>query len=287
MPNPLDTTWQTPSVVLGLVTALLAAVLFGVIAVVQAAVIRRHGMFSPMMAGVLVAYLLGWLLHVVSIDRLPLYLAQVGVGASLVFTALVASFVMGEPLRREHWAAVIGMTAGLGVLAVASGDVGDSAFGATTTVVLYSLLALNALLGWLAYRWHGAWSGVALGVLAGLAYTGTPIATRVLTDISRDPASVLSAASVALYGALGFVLYSVAMKRTSVTAATAPMVLLQTSLPAAIGLAAFGDSVRDGWWPVAIAAFGVALVSSVVLCGAEAQLELLDQELEDAHDQAS
>lgn len=271
---------------LGLVTALLAAALFGVLAVVQAAVIRRHGMFSPIMAGVLIGYLIGWALHVVSIDQLPLYLAQVGVGASLVFTALVASFVMGEPLHREHWFAVAGMTVGLGLLAVASGDVGDSEFAATTTVVLYSLLVLNALLGWLAYRWHGPWSGVTLGVLAGFAYTGTPIATRVLTDISRDPASILAAASVGLYGALGFVLYSAAMKRTSVTAATAPLILLQTAAPSAIGLMAFGDTVRDGWAPVAIGAFLVALASSVVLCGAEVQLELLDQDVEE-HDQAS
>src|SRR5690349_17918493 len=138
--NSVDATCQDAQVVLGLVAALSAAVLFGVIAVVQASVIRKHGMFSPMMAGVLVAYLIGWLLHLVAIDELPLYLAQVGVAASLVVTALVASFVIGEPLRTEHWIAVVGIVGGLGVLAVASGDVGDSDFSTTTTVVLYALL---------------------------------------------------------------------------------------------------------------------------------------------------
>ena len=77
------------------------------------------------------------------------------------------------------------------------------------------------------------------------------------------------------------------MKRTSVTAATAPLVLLQTALPSAIGLAAFGDSVRDGWTPVAIGAFLVALVSSVVLCGAEVQLELIDSDDVEEPDHAS
>ncbi len=262
--------------ILGLVAALLAAVLFGVIAVVQAAVIRRHGMFSPMMGGVLVAYLIGWLLHLVAIDQLPLYLAQVGIAVSLVVTALVASFVMGEPLRTEHWVAVAGMTVGLGVLAVASGSVGHSEFSTTTTVVLYALLAVNCVLGWLAYQWNGPASGVLLGILAGLAYSGSPVATRVLTDISVDPATILPAASIGLYGALGFVLYSEAMKRTSVTAATAPVVLLQTVIPAVVGLIVFDDTVREGWWPMALVAFGVSLVSSIVLCGAEARIELLD-----------
>src|SRR5215218_9325870 len=99
--------WQrlpchTPGVFLGLTAALLAAAIFGCVAVAQAAVIRRRGMLSPPMVGVLVAYL-------VAIGELPLYLAQVGVGASLVVTALVASFVMGEPLALHHWAAVAAM----------------------------------------------------------------------------------------------------------------------------------------------------------------------------------
>lgn len=268
--------------VLGLGAALLAAALFGLIAVVQASVIRRHGLFSPMMAAVLVAYLVGWLLHLVAIDQLPLYLAQVGVGASLVFTALAAAFVMGEPLRTEHWVAVAGVAGGLGVLAAASGGVGDSEFQVRTTVVLYALLGVNALLGWVAYRWQSAWSGVALGVLAGAAYGGSPVATRVLTDRPFEPATLLPALSIALYGALGFVLYSVAMKRTSVTAATAPLVFLQTVIPAAVGLLTFGDAVRGGWWPAAIAAFAVSLAASIVLCGAEARLELLEPEHRDA-----
>lgn len=267
--------------------ALLAAVLFGVIAVVQASVIRKHGLFSPMMLGVLGAYLAGWLLHLVAIAELPLYLAQVGVGASLVVTALVASFVIGEPLRTEHWVAVAGMVLGLGVLALAAGPVGDSEFSTRTTVVLYVLLAVNAALGLVAYRWKGAWSGVVLGILAGLAYGGSPVATRVLTDIDFTPATVVPALSIGMYGALGFVLYSAALKRTSVTAATAPLVLLQTLIPAVVGLMTFGDEVKAGWWPVAIVAFAVSLVSGVVLCGAEARLDLLEPDRDDAVDQAS
>ncbi|MFL6023520.1 MAG: hypothetical protein ACJ72O_09300, partial [Marmoricola sp.] len=84
--------------VLGLTAALLAAAMFGAIAAIQASVIRKHGFWSLPMLGVLLAYLVGWALHFVAISELPLYLAQVGVGSSLVVTAVLASFVMGEPL---------------------------------------------------------------------------------------------------------------------------------------------------------------------------------------------
>jgi drug/metabolite transporter (DMT)-like permease len=274
-------------VLLGLSAALLAAVLFGIVAVVQAAVIRRRGLFSPMVLGVLAVYLVGWLLHLVAIANLPLYLAQVGVGGSLVVTALVASSVMGEPLRRRHWAAVAAMAMGLGLLAVAAGSVGSFEFETRTTVVLYALLVLIALLGWLAWRWQSSWSGVALGILAGTAYSGSPVATRALVGPALDLNTIAPALSIGMFGALGFVLYSVAMKRASVTAATAPLVLLQTVIPAVVGLTTFGDEVRDGWWPAALLAFAVSVAAGIVLCGAEAKLDLLDGSIamRSAHDE--
>jgi drug/metabolite transporter (DMT)-like permease len=274
-PWPRTISCQTLGVLLGLTAALLAAAVFGVVAVVQAAVIRRQGLFAPMMLAVIAIYLVGWLLHLVAIAHLPLYLAQVAVGASLVVAALVASFVMGEPLRALHWAAVAAMTAGLGLLAFASGSVGTSDFTATTTTVLYVLLAVNALLGWITWRWGSSWSGVALGVLAGTAYAGSPVATRSLVDPSFDASTIAPALTIGLFGGLGFLLYSAAMKRTSVTAATSPVVLLQTVVPAIVGLTTFGDEVRAGWWPAALFAFTISVVAGIVLCGAEAEIELL------------
>lgn len=261
---------------LGLSAALLAAVLFGVVAVIQAAVIRRSGLLSPRMVLVLVIYLTGWLLHLVAIAELPLYLAQVGVGSSLIVTALVASSVMGEPLRPLHWSAVVAMAVGLGLLAVAAGPVGSSEFSTTTTVVLYVLLGLNALLGWLAWRSRGDLGSVALGFLAGTAYGGSPVATRALVDPTLDVHTIAPALCIGLFGTLGFLLYSAALKRGAVTAASAPVVLLSTVIPAVVGLATFGDEVRSGWWPPAVLAFAVSVVAGVVLTGAEERLERFD-----------
>lgn len=262
---------------LGLAAALLAAALFGVVAVVQAAVIRHRGLVSPMMLVVLAMYITGWLLHYVAIVQLPLYLAQVGVGSSLIVTALVASSVMGEPLRPHHWVAVVAMALGLGVLAVAAGSVGTFEFTAATTVVLYALFAVNALLGWVAWRMRTDLGVVGLGVLAGTAYGGSPVATRALVHPALDVHTIAPALTIGLFGGLGFLLYSAAMKKGAVTAATAPVVLLSTVIPAVVGLVAFGDEVRAGWWPAAVLAFLVSVAAGVVLCGTEARLELGEQ----------
>jgi drug/metabolite transporter (DMT)-like permease len=263
-------------VLLGLSAALVAAVLFGSVAVAQAAVVRRRGLVSPMMLVVLVVYLAGWLLHWVAITQLPLYLAQVGVGSSLIVTALVAASVMAEPLRPRHWVAVVAMALCLGLLAVAAGPVGSSEFSTTTTIVLYAVLVLNAVLGWLAWRTPGGRGDIALGILAGTAYGGSPIATRSLVHPALDLQTIAPALTIGLFGGLGFLLYSAAMKRGAVTAATAPVVMLSTVIPAVVGLLAFGDEVRAGWWPTALLAFVVSVTASIVLSGVEARLDRLE-----------
>ncbi len=258
---------------LGLVAALAAAVLFGVGAVVQAVAARRHGLISPLMAVVVAMYCLGWALHLLAIARMPLYLAQVGVAVSLVVTALVAALVVGEPLRPRHWSAVAAMAAGLAMLVVASGAVGSHDFDTVTTASLYVVLVVVLALGLAVVRRPGLGGGVLLAGLAGVAYAGSPVATRALVDFAWDLDVLLPALTIGLFGLLGFWLYSVAMARTSVTAATAPVVLLQTVLPAVVGVVAFEDLVRPGSWPLALVGFATSTVGALVLTTAQTTLE--------------
>lgn len=264
---------------MGVGAALLGAVVFGVIAALQASVIRQHGLRSSMMLIVLAGYLVGWGLHLIAIQRLPLYLAQVGVGTSLIVSALIASFVMGESLRRVHWTAIFAMVGGLGILALSSGDVGTSHFTDGTTIALYSVLVITGVLGWLAWRWKHPLSGILLAVLSGIAYGASPIATRALVDFHFDLNTYATAISIGLFGSIGFVLYSLAFQRTSITAATAPQTLLQTAIPAAVGIALFNDQVRSGWWMPGAAAFAIAMISGIVLCTTEARLLMAEDGL--------
>jgi drug/metabolite transporter (DMT)-like permease len=263
--------------VIGLGAALLAAVLFGVAAVVQAVAARRHGLISWLMVLVGVIYLLGWGLHLVAIAHVPLYVAQVGIAASLVVTAVIAAHVMREPLSRFQWTAVAAMVLGLALLVGASGPVGDHHFDRDRTLALYTTFLITLVLGLAAMRLHSERGGVLLGMLSGIAYGGSPIATRSLIDPTWDLATIGPAITIGLFGVLGFWLYSVGLQRASVTAATAPLVLFETLVPAVVGLAIFGDGVRAGWWPVAVFGFVLSTGGALVLCGAEARLETAQQ----------
>lgn len=264
--------------VIGLGAALVAAVLFGVAAVMQAVAARRGRLLSLMMVLVALVYVLGWLLHLVSIAMVPLYVAQVGISASLAVTAYTAARVVGERLAPRHQVAIGVLVGGMALLAVAAGPVGDHRFEPREVVVLYVALVVILALGLVAQRVEGQRGGVLLGFLGGLAYAGSPIASRSLVDPGWDWLTIAPALSIGLFGLLGFWLYSIALRRASVISASAPLVLMQTVVPALVGVYVFGDTFRDGWVPAAIIGFVVSTAAALALSDAEARLEDLDDQ---------
>ena len=269
--------------VLGLGAALGAAVLFGVASILQAVGSRkvpteseldprRLGGFvaallrQPAFVGALVLNLAGFGLHFVALRLLPLYLAQAGIAASLVVTALLATRLMSDQLSALEWSAVIAVCVGLGLLAVSAGSAGDSAQHHGLTVGLIIGLITIAILGALASRSQHGVSTALLGMLAGLGYAGVAISARLLQDGSigellRSPTTY----TLPISGAMAFLLYSLALQRGSVTLATTPMIALQTITPAAVGVFVLDDAVRAGWWPGAVAGFALSAVGSLIL----------------------
>jgi drug/metabolite transporter (DMT)-like permease len=240
----------------GLVAGLAAALLFGVSAVTQAHAVRRRtsatdglgafvsaGVRDPLLLAVVVAYLLGFVLHAVSIWLLPLYLAQATISLSLPVTAL-ASRRLSEGLGPRAWWGILAVSLGLLLLAYSSGPPGDVVttwWFAGALVVATGALALSG-------RTLGHRSGATLGWLAGLGYAGSAIAVRGI-GWPVEPAMVLAALLVPLLGLLAFWLYSVGLERGDVSSSTAPLITAQTFVPALVGLALLGDGVRPGWWP--------------------------------------
>ncbi|MBF4768969.1 hypothetical protein ISU10_14475 [Nocardioides agariphilus] len=257
----------------GLAAGLAAAALFGVAAVAQAHAVRRqdhrpHGLRDfvrvsvrdPWTLGVVAAYLLGFVLHVVAIWGLPLYLAQATVAMSLPVTA-VTSLVLHERLQPVHWWAVVLVTAGLVLLSVGSGEPGELFTSVWFAVLLWAGVGVLVL----AARVGVGWSGAAIATLAGLGYTGSAVAVRGAE--SADLMGVAAALSVGVYGLLGFWLYSVALDRAPVSAASAPLIVTQTFVPSLIGVVALGDGVRPGWWPGIVAGLLMSTLGAVVLSG--------------------
>jgi drug/metabolite transporter (DMT)-like permease len=259
-------------VVVGLAAGLAAAGLFGWAAVVQARAVRalpeaaerlgsfvRAGARDPLILLVVGAYLAGFVLHAVSIWLLPLYLAQAAIALSMPCTAVLSVRQLHEPLGPGRWTAVAAVTLGIALLALGAGSP-----GAVTTGWAFAAWVLAGLVVVTVTGVAARSSGPLLGALAGCGYAGSALAVRGVGAELSGPV-VACALAVPALGLVSFWLYSLALSRTGVAAATGALIVLQTYVPAVVGIVVLGDGVRDGWWPAIVAGLLLGVGGAVAL----------------------
>ena len=270
--------------VTSLVAGVVAALLYGIAAVMQAVAVREAsnrrgddgGGVDP---GLLVRMLrqwrfvvsvcldtLGFVAQLVALRRLPLFTVQAMVAANLAVTAVLASVLIGVALSWREWLAVGGVVTGVGLLGSSAGAEGATQAGAVFKLALIVAVAGLGLCGLAAARLRDPARTLLLGMVAGLGYGVLGIAARVLTGFApltllRDPAAY----AVAAAGIVSFVFYATALEGGSVTVATAAVVLAETLPPAVIGVVFLGDTTRPGLEPAAAAGFLLAVASAVML----------------------
>jgi drug/metabolite transporter (DMT)-like permease len=272
--------------VVSLVAAVVAALCYGVAAVMQAVAVRAASSRLPAQAagaGVdpgLVPRMLrqwrfvaslcldtfGFIAQLVALRRLPLFAVQAMVASNLAVTAVFASVVIGISLSWREWLAVTGVLAGVALLGSSAGPEGATRAGTTFKAALIVAVAGIALCSLAVGRFRDPLRTLLLGTMAGFGYGVLGVAARVLTGFEpltllRDPAAY----AVAAAGAVSFVFYATALEGGSVTVATAAVVLAETLPPAVVGVLFLGDKTRPGLEPAAVAGFLVAVASAVML----------------------
>ncbi|MCW2608715.1 MAG: hypothetical protein JWO60_3408 [Frankiales bacterium] len=267
---------------LSLLAALSAAACFGVAAVLQGIAVAR---VAPTAGGVdprlllrlvreapfvitVLLNLLGFALHVVALQELPLFLVQVVLASAVAVTAVLSVLVLHTPLSARQWGAVLAVCAGLALLSTAaeSSEVTESGGLGLRAALLGGVVAV-AVLGAAAGRLSGALGGASLGLVAGTGFGLVAVSGRLLPT-GLDPAEVVREPALyvlGLAGATAFLLYATAMQHSSVTLATAALVITQTGVPAVLGLLLLGDRVRQGSVPLAVVGFLLALGGAVAL----------------------
>ena len=264
---------------LALLCALGGSIAYGVASVLQAIGARRedesHGVDpgllvklvqqGPFLAG-LGLDVLGALLTVIALRRLPLLVVQAAVASSLAVTAILATRVFGTRLGRWEWGAIAAVGLGLVLLGVSAGREGPPHTSMTLRLVLVGAAILVGLLAVPAGRLEGPRGAAALGALAGLAYGIANAALRVVTSFApvpllTNPATYAAAAA----GILGVLLFATALQRGSVTGATGSMIAAESVLPALFGTLALHEHPRHGWAPVAVLGFLITIAAAASL----------------------
>ena len=271
-----------------LLAALLAALCYGLGAVMQAIAVRASsrrpvleaaGVAGRMDPGLVLRMLrqwpfiasvaidlIGFVGQLVALRRLPLFEVQVIIASNLAVTAVFASWLMHTVLGWREWAAVIAVVVGVGLLGSSAGAQGAAAVGVDFHLALMAALAAIAIAGVAAARLPSRLRTPVLGALAGFGYGVLAVCARILPGFSphvlmRSPAAYTLAAA----GIISFMLYASALESGSVTVATASVILVETVPPAIVGVMLLGDSTRPGMTGPAIAGFIVALLAAIAL----------------------
>lgn len=209
---------------------------------------------------------LGFVFQLAALRRLPLFVVQAAIAASLAVTAIFAAWLMEQVLTGREWAAVAGVCAGIALLGTSAGAERPAQASTTFHYGLIAGLAALLVVGMLAGRLPDPFRTPALGVIAGLGYGVVGVSARILTNLSplalvKDPAVY----TLAVAGTIAFLFYASALERGQVTAASAATVLAETLLPALVGVLFLGDRPRRGLEVVAAAGFVLAVAGAVML----------------------
>ena len=269
--------------------ALVAALCYGVAAVMQAMAVRaasrrtadsanksRLGTVDP---GLVVRMLhqwpfiaslgldlIGFFAQLVALRQLPLFAAQAIIASNLAVTAVFAAWLMHLELAWREWLAVGGVILGVAMLGSSAGAHAVTGVSPQFKLALILAVAGIAAAGIAASRLPRSARTPVLGAIAGLGYGVLAVAARVLPGFSpheliRDPAAYALAAA----GIVSFMLYATALESGSVTVATAAVVLAETVPPAVVGVMFLGDHTRPGLGGVAVLGFSLAIVCAVAL----------------------
>lgn len=272
-----------------MVAALVAALCYGIAAVMQAMAVQaasrrtadsahksRLGTVDP---GLVVRMLhqwpfiaslgldlIGFFAQLVALRQLPLFAAQAIIASNLAVTAVFAAWLIHLELAWREWLAVGGVILGVALLGSSAGAHAVTGVSSEFKVALILAVAGIAAAGIAASRLPRPARTPVLGAIAGLGYGVLAVAARVLPGFSpheliRDPAAYALAAA----GIVSFMLYATALEGGSVTVATAAVVLAETTPPAVVGVMFLGDHTRPGMGGVAVLGFSLAIVCAVAL----------------------
>ena len=259
------------------VAAVVACVGYGAATVLQSVGARRAAAVTGMTGLALIVrqlpYLVGLGLdavafgaNVVALDRLPLFVVQALVAASVGVTAVIA-WLRGARLIWRDWVSLAVLGLGLILLAVVAVPSAAARISLLDDWIIVVSAMVPLALGLVGMRLTGRRSAVVLSVAAGLGFTGVAVAAR---GLSPDGLSWSLLTSPLLYGilvhgAIAMAFFTIALQRGSVTTVAAVTFAIEVIVPSLIGLALFGDPIAPGLGGWAVLGFVLAIAGTISL----------------------
>ncbi|WP_033345508.1 hypothetical protein [Catenuloplanes japonicus] len=210
---------------------------------------------------------IGFVLAFLARRDLPLFLVQASVAAGLGVTAVLGVVVLKWRLPKAEIALITVLFGGITALIVSAEPAPARPLPTAGVIALAVAVLLIGFIGAFAVRLHGAPGSVALGSLAGIAFSAAAVAARPLAsmhtaaDFLANPLLYL----LIVHSIVGQLLLGLAMQRGSTTAAVAAMDAAGAVPASVIGLLLLGDRIWPGREWLATLGFVVTLLAVIGL----------------------
>lgn len=200
-----------------------------------------------------------WILTLIAVHTLPLFVVQPIVAFGVVVTVIVEFLWMHRKIGPKIAGSIALIFIGIALIALtATPETAIAVRGVVEWIILLIPAAL-AVAGSITARYDNRGANTLLGALSGISFGGTAITGRML-NLSGPYWHVLYSPifwSLAAYGVIGILMFTVALQRHNASIVNAASVMFDTIFPLLIGVFFLGDKPRNGDWT--IVAFGVTL----------------------------
>ncbi len=188
------------------------------------------------LAGVALS-ILGFPLQIYAYANAPIAVVQTCLAAGLVLVMLCGARVMGEPVRRRDYLAVVAITAGVGLTAVAAPSRSEIERAGSEPVVILIALGALALIPYALSR-RGLAPPLVITASAGLALAWNDIATKLFGnafDAEALGVAALWLVAIVCSAVVATVSEMSALQRVRATKVVPTVFVLETFIPILVG----------------------------------------------------
>lgn len=206
-----------------------------------------------------------WILTLIAVHVLPLFVVQPIIALGVVVTVIAEFFWMRRKISASMLVSIALIFIGIALIALtATPQTAIAARGAFEWIILF-LPALLALIGSLITPYDNRIANIMLGALSGISFGGTAITGRML-NLSLPYWRLLYSPifwSLAAYGVVGILLFTVALQRHNASIVNAASVMFDTIFPLLIGVFFLGDRPRNGDWLAVAVGVSLAVIGAI------------------------
>jgi drug/metabolite transporter (DMT)-like permease len=211
---------------------------------------------------------IGWLLFLVSSQKLPLFLSMSFVAFSLVVTAIASHFIFKTKTHNKDIVAILFIVIALTSLSFVAKPSGAGHVSRTFSILLKLMPIALGFIGYILLKLEDKkYVALALAALAGICFGATGLIARVIQFDHFNFKSIFQiyVLSLIVYGILGAIFLAAAMQKESINRINCALYSVELIVPSLIGLLFLQDKAKSGLWPVMVISLLVVVAATIVV----------------------